>query len=133
MKITYKDCKTFTPAQLETLFCSVKWESGKYPERLAQAMRGSSRVLSAWDGELLVGLIRSLDDGCTAAFIHYLLVHPDYQKYHIGGTLLCKLLEGCQDYLYIKIMPSGKALVPFYEKYGFRVYDNYCAMQIERL
>lgn len=42
MKITYKDCKTFTPAQLETLFCSVKWESGKYPERLAQAMRGSS-------------------------------------------------------------------------------------------
>lgn len=133
MQITYKDQKEFTPAQLEALFRSVGWASGRYPERLAQAMRGSSRVLSAWDGERLVGLIRSLDDGCAAAFIHYLLVRPDYQKYHIGGTLLSKLLEGYRDYLYIKIMPSDKSVVPFYEKYGFRVCDHYCAMQIERL
>ena len=133
MQIIYKDQKEFTPGQLEALFCSVGWASGKYPERLAQAMRGSSRVLSAWDGERLVGLIRSLDDGCTAAFIHYLLVHPDYQSFHIGGTLLSRLLEEYQDYLYIKIMPSDKNVIPFYEKYGFRIFGNYCAMQIERL
>ncbi len=27
----------------------------------------------------LVGLIRALDDGEMVAFLHYLLVHPDYQ------------------------------------------------------
>lgn len=133
MEIEYKESKEFTAAQLRELFCSVGWKSGRYAERLTTAMRNSSHVITAWDGDKLIGLIRSLDDGEAVAFIHYLLVRPEYQKYHIGGSLLTKLLAYYENYLYIKIMPSGKALIPFYEKYGFRVYDNYCAMEIDRL
>lgn len=133
MDIIYKEQKCFTEAQLEQLFLSVGWESGRYPKRLAEGLRNSSRVLSAWDGGELVGLVRSLDDGATAAFIHYLLVKPAYQKCHIGGALLGKLLESYQDYLYVKVMPSDPKTIPFYEKFGFRMYDHYCAMAINRL
>lgn len=133
MRIEYKELKEYTEEQLEKLFLSVNWDSAKYPKRLAAAMRNSSLVISAWDNEELVGLVRSLDDGATTAFIHYLLVQPQYQKYHIGSTLLSKLLEHYKRYLYVKIMPSDKAVVPFYEKHGFRLYDHYCAMEIERL
>ena len=39
----------------------------------------SSTVLTVWDGERLVGLIRVLDDTAMLAQIHYVIVHPDYQ------------------------------------------------------
>ena len=133
MEIRYKETKDFTPAELQRLFLSVHWESGRYPEKLARAMKNSTRVISAWDGEKLVGLVRALDDGETAAFIHYLLVDPAYQKEHIGSGLMNRLLAAYEDMLYVKIMPSDPKTVPFYEKFGFRQYDNYCAMEIKRL
>lgn len=133
MEIIYKEQKCFSEAQLEQLFLSVGWASGRYPRRLAEGLRNSSRVISAWDGGELVGIVRSLDDGATAAFIHYLLVKSGYQKLCIGGTLLSRLLEAYREYLYVKIMPSDPKTIPFYEKFGFLTYDNYSAMVITRL
>ena len=34
MNIVYKETKDFTEQEVEELFLSVKWLSGKYPERL---------------------------------------------------------------------------------------------------
>ncbi len=56
--IEYKQTKEFTVDQLQRLFLSVNWESGKYPEKLVRAMLNSSRVISAWDVDKLVGLVR---------------------------------------------------------------------------
>lgn len=49
MSITYKTTKTFTAEELQRLFLSVSWESGKYPEKLVRAMQNSTHVISAWD------------------------------------------------------------------------------------
>jgi len=133
MATEYRETKNFKPEELEDLFLSVNWESGKYPNRLAEAMKNSSAVISAWDEGKLVGLVRSLDDGVCTAFIHYLLVRPQYRKDHIGGTLMKKILSRYADYMYVKIMPSDKALIPFYRKFGFEQYDNYCSLEIKRL
>ncbi len=67
MKITYKDTHTFSAAELEKLFGAVKWESGKYPEKLQIAMQGFKTVFSAWDGDRLVGLCCAMDDGILNA------------------------------------------------------------------
>ena len=48
----------------------------------------SSRVISAWDGDRLVGLIRVMDDSELVCFINYVLVHPDYHGQGIAGYLL---------------------------------------------
>ena len=61
--IVYKDTHKFTAHQLERLFLSVNWESGKYPEKLVKAMRGYHTVYSAWENDELVGLICAMDDG----------------------------------------------------------------------
>ena len=58
MNIEYKEKKDFTREQIEELFLSVNWLSGKYPERVVKALRDSSKVISAWDGERLIGLIQ---------------------------------------------------------------------------
>lgn len=131
--IEYKEIKTFQIEQIRELFLSVNWESGKYPERIVSGLKNSSVVISAWDGEKLVGLIRGLDDGETIGFIHYLLVNPNYQGQHIGEELMYLLLNKYKDLLYVKIMPSDPQTIPFYKKFGFEIFDNYSAMEIKRL
>lgn len=131
MEIIYKEIKDFKAEDLKRLFLSVKWESGNYPDKLVRAMRNSTHVISAWERERLVGLVRALDDGETVAFIHYLLVDPAYQGLHIGDRLMKRLLAYFDELLYVKIMPSDPKTIPFYERYGFRQYDNYSAMVLK--
>ena len=129
--ITYKETKTFTTEEIETLFLSVNWTSGKYPERVVKALQHSSQVISAWDGNRLIGLIRGLDDAEMVAFAHYLLVHPDYQGQGIAGKLLKLLKEKYSHFLYFNIMPDEKKNVTFYQKYGFRILEECTAMQLK--
>ncbi len=131
MIITYKETKNFLKEELEQLFLSVHWESGKYPERLVIAMKNSSHVISAWNGDKLIGLVRGLDDGVTVAFIHYLLVNPNYQNLHIGSELMKQILDKYKNMLYVKVMPSDYKTIPFYEKFGFVQYENYSALEIK--
>ena len=129
MKITYTQDKKFTQKQVEELFLSVNWVSGKYPERLYKALKNSSCVITAWDNEKLVGLIRSLDDGEMVAFLHYALVDPNYQGQGIAGTMVEMMKERYKDYLYLNIMPDERKNAPFYEKHGFRELEDGVAMQ----
>ena len=60
--------KNFTSQQAADLFLSVRWVVGKYSDRLHKALMNSSRVISAWDGDRLVGFIRVMDDRKNASF-----------------------------------------------------------------
>ena len=126
MNIVYKETKDFTEQEVEELFLSVKWLSGKYPERLIKALKSSSLVVTAWDGTQLVGLIRALDDGEMVAFLHY-------QGNGIAGKLLDIVKEKYRDYLYLNIMPDEKKNIVFYEKHGFSLLEEGAAMQIRHL
>ena len=88
MNITYKDIQDFQLKKLQDLFLSVKWESGKHPEKLVIAMQNSGRVFSAWDNKKLIGLINVLDDKIMTAYVHFLLVNPHYHGKGIGKELL---------------------------------------------
>ena len=90
---TYTEEKKFTKEQVQELFLSINWVSGNYPERLYRALMNSSTVLTVWDGERLVGLIRVLDDTAMLAQIHYVIVHPDYQGKGIAGRMIEYILS----------------------------------------
>ncbi|MEE1134281.1 GNAT family N-acetyltransferase [uncultured Methanobrevibacter sp.] len=117
-KITYKNTHKFSKKELEDLFLSVEWSSGEYPEKLVIAMRNFNTVFSAWDGEDLVGLISVMDDGIMNAYIHYLLVKPDYQLKGIGKELVERVKKHYDDYLRIVVICENKN-VKFYEYCGF--------------
>ena len=118
MPIAYRDTKEFTAAQLKDLFLSVGWESGKYPDRLQAAMRNCDRVASAWDGDMLAGLMTGISDQVMTAYFHYLLVRPEYQDHGIGKKLVEIMLEhysGCMK----KVLISYNSQIGFYERCGF--------------
>lgn len=133
MNIIYRDTKDFTEEQVEELFLSVNWLSGKYPHRLTNALKSSQTVITAWDGGKLVGLIRALDDGGMVAYLHYLLVHPDYQRNGIASALLNEVIYRYKDFLYINIMPDESKNIAFYQKHSFKILEDGAAMQIRHL
>ena len=81
MKIDYilNSHEKIEETQLFNLFNSVNWESANDVHRLQKAFQNSSHVISAWDGQNLVGIIRSMDDNVCSATIDCLVVHKDYQ------------------------------------------------------
>ena len=127
---TYTEEKKFTKEQVQELFLSVDWISGKYPERLYKALMNSSTVLTVWDGEKLVGLTRVLDDTEMLAQVHYVLVNPDYQGMGIAGKMIEYIKEKYKDFVYIEGMPENKKNVSFYQKHGFSLMENGAAIQI---
>lgn len=132
MSLTYKDTHDFTAAELEDLFLSVDWSSGHYPEKLLVAMKNFETVISAWDNDTLVGMICAMDDGIMNAYIHYLLVRPEYQGRGIGKTLVEKAKEKYRDYLRIILVAYNKEL-SFYERCGFKKSDDCSPMFITDL
>lgn len=132
MNIKYKKTKVFKKKELENLFLSVGWSSGKYPDKLVKAMKNSDCVISAWDGNKLVGLINSLSDGIMIAYFHYLLVNPDYQSKGIGKNLVEKILVKYKDYAR-KVVIAYKTEIKFYEKCGFKISNKASPMFITYL
>ncbi|MCH3972753.1 MAG: GNAT family N-acetyltransferase [Oscillospiraceae bacterium] len=130
MEIKYTEDKIFTMEQTEKLFLSVGWVSGQYPERLYKALINSSTVITAWDGDRLVGLVRLLDDTEMVAYMHYVLVNPDYHGHGIASKMIELVKEKYKNYLYIEIMPEESKNASFYQKHGFQIMADGVAMQI---
>lgn len=128
--IKYTEEKTFTQDQVQELFKSVGWISAEYPQRLYKALMNSQTVLTAWDGERLVGLARVLDDSELVAFVHYVLVHPEYQGRKIAGNMVEYIRDKYKNYLYIEGMPEDSKNVAFYERHGFHVMEGGTPIQI---
>ena len=118
MDIVYSDTHDFTAEQLEDLFLSVEWSSGHYPDRLVTAMKNFGTVISAWDGEKLVGMVCAMDDGIMNAYIHYVLVRPDYQGKSIGREMIERVKKIYKDYLRIVVISYNNQM-GFYEHCGF--------------
>ena len=130
--IEYKDIHEFTQEELESLFLSVDWSSGHFPDKLVEAMKNYKAVYSAWDGEKLVGLICAMDDGIMNAYVHYLLVDPEYHGQSIGRILVEKTKEHYKDYMRICVIAYDTA-VQFYEKCGFEISEGASPMCITTL
>jgi ribosomal protein S18 acetylase RimI-like enzyme len=95
MPITYRDDHDIDLDQLTVLFNSVGWERRTADrERLAQLVRGSMFVVSAWDNDRLVGFARAISDGATNAYISTVAVLPEYQQRGIGREIIRRLLAG---------------------------------------
>ncbi len=80
--------------------------------------KNSNLMVTAWDGEKLVGIARSMTDFHYACYLSDLAVHKDYQQQGIGKNLLkttqkqlgprCKL-----------ILVAAPAAAKYYKHIGF--------------
>ena len=107
----------------------MEWSSGHYPGKLQAAIRHFETVYTAWDGDTLAGPVCAMDDGAMTAYIHYLLVRPEYQHRGIGRLMMDHLLQFVNDHgvrgteIFVELCAvPDKA--PFYEKLGMEKTDD---------
>ena len=132
MDIIYQDIHDFDKQELQELFLSVEWSSGHFPDKLVEAMKHFETVYTAWDGNKLIGLICAMDDGIMTAYIHYLLVRPEYHQLGIGKRLVEMVKEHYADYLRIVLVAYNEEL-DFYTSCGFKKAEDASAMFITSL
>ena len=132
MDIIYQDIHDFDKQELQELFLSVEWSSGHFPDKLVEAMKHFETVYTAWDCNKLIGLICAMDDGIMTAYIHYLLVRPEYHHLGIGKRLVEMVKEHYADYLRIVLVAYNEEL-DFYTSCGFKKAEDASAMFITSL
>ena len=121
MEITYS---TTLPAKDEyfRLFESTGWNKHFRldADELHEAISKSWYLVSAYDGDHLVGFGRVMSDGVMHAFLVDLMVLPGYQGRGIGTRILNDITDQCRSQVLPDIQlfcASDKAT--FYEKNGF--------------
>jgi len=131
MVIEYREVQEFQPAELQDLFLAVEWEVGNQPDKLVRALANSGVVFSAWDADRLVGLINALDDGIVAAYVHFLLVHPEYQGAGIGKELIRLMTDHYRDVMRIVLVADDQE-AEYYRDRGFEVATGTQTLMLNR-
>jgi ribosomal protein S18 acetylase RimI-like enzyme len=91
-------------------------------DKLHKAMEQSWRVISAYDGECLVGTGRIISDGVINAFLCGLIVDPDYRSRGIGKEMVRRLAAECSKArLHLQLLAEEEK-AGYYEKLGFEVF-----------
>src|SRR5690554_296201 len=93
------------------------------PDRIEKMYENSNLVISAWDGERLVGIARSLTDFCYCCYLSDLAVRQEYKIQGIGKKLIALTQEqiGKQTTL---LLLSAPAAMDYYPKAGFEKIPN---------
>lgn len=129
-EIRYSFQREFRVEEIRDLFQSVNWLSADYAARLVEAFQNAGTVVTAWQGKTLIGLAEVVDDGELVAYIHYLLVRPEYQKRRIGKSLLDMVKKRYKKFLYLVVISEEEKNAGFYKKSGFDMKDTAVPLMI---
>ncbi|MGE5569346.1 MAG: GNAT family N-acetyltransferase [Rhodospirillales bacterium] len=90
--------------------------------RMESMLRNANLVVTAWDGELLVGIARSLTDFSYATYLSDLAVRVSHQRMGIGKELIrITKREGGQARIILLAAPRA---VDYYPHIGFTRHES---------
>jgi len=94
------------------------WSSAEKPELLQKALVNSEILVSAWQGERLIGVGNAISDGFLVVYYPHLLVLPEYHGQGVGAGLMQRLKDKYRNF-HQPIVVAERRAVKFYEKMGF--------------
>jgi GNAT superfamily N-acetyltransferase/predicted enzyme related to lactoylglutathione lyase len=113
-----------TVEEFETLVKAVGWKT-QSKESTAAILKAPVYAVVAEDPEAnkVVGCVLLLGDNASFYYVKDMMVHPDYQRQHIGTMLMRKLNEWIEKNAPADVLIglyTGENLAPFYSQFGFR-------------
>ncbi|ANJ67329.1 GCN5 family acetyltransferase [Halothiobacillus diazotrophicus] len=91
--------------------------------RIAQMFTRADLVVSAWDGDCLIGVARALTDHAYCCYLSDLAVDVAYQKQGIGHELIRLIQDDIGENVTL-ILLSAPGAMAYYPKVGFTRADN---------
>ncbi len=116
--IIYSETRSVPLTAILELYTSNDWTAAQRPTELLNGLLNGHSLLTAWDGDRLIGLGNAISDGHLVVYYPHLLVHPEYQGLGIGKELMKRLLSRYEGFHQHILVADGRA-VDFYKKLGF--------------
>ncbi len=122
--IQYRDDVRITPQQLAELFIAsgITRPVDDLP-RLAKMLEHGSLLVTAWNGEVLVGVARALTDFSYCCYLSDLAVDKRHQKRGIGRQLVEQVRAAIGERSMLLLLAAPDAM-PYYPKIGFEAVAN---------
>jgi N-acetylglutamate synthase-like GNAT family acetyltransferase len=124
MVITYKVNARIEPHQLADVF---KASGIRRPiddlNRMKKMLDNSNLLVTAWDGEKLIGVARAFADYAYSCYLSDLAVDKDYQDNGIGQDLVNEIQKQIGDESNLLLLASPE-VIEYYPKLGFERADN---------
>ncbi len=114
----YTEDKNLPANQVIALYKANDWSSANKPEQLLNALQNSHSLVSAWEGNVLIGLGNAISDGFLVVYYPHLLVLPAYQGRGVGTEIMKIMMKKYADFHMHMLTADAKA-IDFYRKCGF--------------
>jgi ribosomal protein S18 acetylase RimI-like enzyme len=123
---SWREEKEIDRQQLLGLYGDAGWSAyTAYPDVLVDAVGNSLYVVSAWRGDLLIGLVRVVGDGLTIAYIQDILVRREFKRQGIGTALMKMALDRFSHVRQVVLLTDDtQETRGFYESLGFESCDS---------
>ena len=118
--MTICELRAFDLEAILALYAGIGWTNyTDRPEMVKNAYENSLLTLGAYDGDRLVGVIRTVGDGFSVVFIQDILVLPEYQRQGIGTQLLKTVMDHFSQVYQLELMTDNTLkTVSFYRSVG---------------
>ena len=93
------------------------------PAIVSSMLEHANLVVTAWDGDLLVGIARTLTDFAYVGYMSDLAVRESHQRRGIGVTLIQKTRERMGARSMLVLLAAPKA-VEYYPRIGFTRHES---------
>ncbi len=93
------------------------------PDRIERMFANASLVITAWRGDRLVGLARSITDWSYCCYLSDLAVEREFQRLGIGRELIRRTEAAIGDEVSLMLLAAPEAM-SYYPALGFEVIDN---------
>lgn len=124
MNITYKTSVIPSPDQIIILYENAGLSRPTNDrERIKVMYENSDLVITAWDGDLLVGVSRCITDWVWSCYLADLAVRNDYQGKGVGKKLVDCTKETVGEKSMVLLLSVPDAM-EYYPKIGFEKVEN---------
>jgi len=93
------------------------------PDRIGRMYANSNLIVSAWEGEVLVGIARSLTDFSFCCYLSDLAVRKSHQHSGIGKKLVALTKEKIGEEAMLLLLSAPEAM-DYYPKLNFAQVEN---------
>jgi ribosomal protein S18 acetylase RimI-like enzyme len=105
------------------MFNEVGWnDKTKDVSRLKDMITNSQIVVTAWDGELMIGFARCVTDHVFNGQINNVVVDSRYRGKGIGKELIIRIIDSNSQVTYV--LRGDPENVGFYKNLGFKEVDS---------
>lgn len=130
-----KEYTEFKYDEIKKLYTDVGWTA--YTDNmyaLEEGYKRSLKILAAYEGDELLGIIRAVGDGFTIVFIQDILVFPQKQGQGIGTALIKAMINFYPNVRQIELATDNTPeTISFYKSVGFKEYSEVGCLGFMRL